>query len=223
MSQGPPPNDGSGSEPDSGHQGSTGGDADPGGGAGAGDRPPPPPGSAPPPAPQAPGVASRDGQPADLGPRFLARLIDGILLAIVYSVIVVPVFIGSVLGMGGGFGFGVGATFGATAVGAILNAAITLGYFTFMESSRGQTVGKMLLKLEVRGPAGGTPTTEEALRRNAWTALGIIAVIPFIGWLLAGPAQLAAAIYIAVTINNAATKQGWHDTFAGGTQVLHRG
>ena len=34
------------------------------------------------------------------------------------------------------------------------------------------------------------------------------------------PAQLAAAIYIAVTINSSPTRTGWHDQFAGGTRVV---
>jgi hypothetical protein len=33
-------------------------------------------------------------------------------------------------------------------------------------------------------------------------------------------AELAAAIYIAVTISQSPTNTGWHDTFAGGTRVV---
>lgn len=167
----------------------------------------------------APGV----GQPADLMTRFLARLIDYVLLAIVQifvvGVIVVGVFMGS-----SSTGFGADASFASSAVTAILGAAVSLGYFAFMESSRGQTVGKMALKLETRGAAGGKPTLEEAVKRNAFTAIGVIGVIPILGWFLSPLLSLAAVVMIAVTINNnTATRQGWHDQFAGGTSVVKIG
>jgi len=166
-----------------------------------------------PPQPAAPAPASGVGAPADLGTRFLARLIDHILLGIVIFVIIVPLIVASAFtGVGNGLnvfsGFGVG-----TFVSAIVTAAITIGYFTLMESNSGQTVGKMLIGLKTVGPDGNKPTVEQAMKRNAWYALGIV---PFLG----GLAQLAATIYIAVTINNSATRTGWHDTFAGGTKVI---
>ena len=71
----------------------------------------------------------------------------------------------------------------------------------------------MLLGMQVVTPDGGYPTMEEAIRRNLWTA---ISIIPVLGGLL----QFAAAIYIAITINNSAIGSGWHDEFAGGTRVL---
>lgn len=188
---------------------------------GDGTNPPPPPGSSPPPAPQPAAGGDRAGRPADLGPRFLARLIDFILIGVVYSVLIVPVFVGTMFGMGSAGGFGMGGSFVAGAVSSLLGTAVTLAYFALMESNRGQTVGKMLLKLKVVGPGGGNPTMEEALKRNLWLALGLISIIPLIGWLLVGPAQLAAVIYIAITINNTADRKGWHDAFAGGTVVVH--
>jgi hypothetical protein len=81
----------------------------------------------------------------------------------------------------------------------------------------------MLLKLQTRGPDGGNPTFEQALKRNAFTAIGVLGIIPFMGF-LAGLLSLAAVIMIAVTIsNNTATRRGWHDDFAGGTQVVKIG
>jgi len=171
---------------------------------------PPPP--APPPAAPIP-TPSGVGAPADLGLRFVARLIDLILIGIVTSVIIFPLIIataftgvGSAFNMFGGFSAG-------RIVFAIITAALTIGYFALMESNSGQTVGKMLIGLKTVGPDGNKPTMEQALKRNAWYALGII---PWIG----GLAQLAAAIYIAVTISNSATRTGWHDEFAGGTKVI---
>jgi len=167
----------------------------------------------------APGV----GQPADLMTRFLARLIDYVLLAVVNVFVVGVIVVGVIMGAST-TGFGGGASFASAAVSSILGAAIALGYFAFMESSRGQTVGKMALKLETRGPTGGRPTMEEAVKRNAFTAIGIIGIIPVLGWLLSPVLSIAAVIMIAVTINNnTATRQGWHDNFAGGTSVIKIG
>jgi uncharacterized RDD family membrane protein YckC len=167
--------------------------------------------ASPPPAPAASGA----GRPADLGPRFLARLIDHILLGIVTSVIIVPLLIASAFsGVGTGNSFGFGFDFGVgSLIASIVTAIITIGYFALMESNMGQTVGKMALSLRTEGPAGGKPTLEQALKRNSWYAL---AIIPFIG----GLAQLALTIYIAVTISQSVSRIGWHDTFAGGTRVV---
>ena len=174
---------------------------------------PPPPQPATPPPVFNPAPASGAGAPADLGTRFLARLIDHILLFFVNFVIIVPLVVAAAFtGVGNGFDVFGGATVGGF-VAAIVTAAITIGYFALMESNMGQTVGKMLMSLKTVGPDGNKPTLEQALKRNSWYALGII---PFLGWL----AQLAATIYIAVTINNSATRTGWHDTFAGGTKVI---
>ena len=167
------------------------------------------------------------GQPADLGPRFVARLIDFILLAVVNGVLVSFVVVGIVMGSDAGsltgWGVGNGAFLAANAVSSLLTAAISLAYFTLMESSRGQTVGKMVLKLETRGPGGGHPTVEQAFKRNAFVAIGVIGVIPFLGF-ISGLLSLAAVIMIAVTISNdAVARHGWHDDFAGGTTVVRVG
>lgn len=147
---------------------------------------------------------------ADLGTRFLARLIDHILLGIVIAAIVFPLVLGAIFTDRVDY-FSLGTFSMAGIVSAVVGAALTIGYFAFMESRNGQTVGKMLLGLRTQGPDGGTPTMDQAVRRNAWYALSIV---PFLG----GLAQLAVAIYIAVTINNTGT--GWHDEFAGGTRVV---
>ena len=174
--------------------------------------PPPPQPTTPPPAFN-PAPASGVGAPADLGPRFLARLIDHILLGIVTAVIIVPLVVAAAFAnAGNGFGFNTRFSVGSL-ISAIVTAAITIGYFSLMESNMGQTVGKMLIGLRTEGPDGNKPTLEQALKRNAWYAL---AIVPFLG----GLAQLAMTIYIAVTINNSATRTGWHDAFAGGTRVI---
>lgn len=151
-------------------------------------------------------------QGADIGIRFVARLIDHVILAIALFVVLVPLVIGAIFTdldtnpLTGGFGLG-------SLVSGVVSAALVIFYFAYLESSRGQTIGKMLMSIRTVGPDGGNPTFEQAFKRNLWYVLGIIPI-------LGGFAQLAAAIYIAVTVSNSPTNQGWHDEFAATTQVL---
>lgn len=195
--------------------------------------PPPPPGGTPPPPPGGYGGPPQPQQPYGGAPvgvprpgellnRFLARLIDHILLGIVYAILY-AVFSGIFLT---GFVHSFGEYFLFYTVTAILQAAAYLSYFAFMESSSGQTVGKMVMKLRTYGPDGvSKPTMEQAIKRNAYSALGILSIIPFIGWYFLGWAvPLAVVIYIAITLNSdQPNHQGWHDKFAGGTRVMQVG
>lgn len=228
--QNPPPDDSGSQTPPP--TGSTEGQPPPAGQGSYGTTPPPPPppggwqqpGAMPPPVQ---GQTGGVGQPADLLPRFVARLIDFVLLgfvnALLVSVVVVGLIMGANSGAATGWGMNNGAGFAANAVASVVSAAIYLAYFTLMETYRGQTIGKMIMKLETRGPDGGRPTMEQALRRNAFTAIGVLGVIPFLG-LVAGLLSLAAMIMIAVTISkDTVTRHGWHDNFAGGTTVVRIG
>jgi uncharacterized RDD family membrane protein YckC len=193
--------------------------------------PPPAPGT-PPPAPAPPSEpgygygspAPAVGQPADLLMRFLARLIDFILLGIVNSIIALIIVAGA-FGLSGGntYGFGPRLSYGATALSAVIASVLYLGYFTLMESGNGRTIGKMLLKLQTQGPDGSTPTREQALKRNFWVALGILGVIPVVGGVIGSVAELAIVILIAVTIHRSPIREGWHDKLAGGTRVVKTG
>jgi uncharacterized RDD family membrane protein YckC len=186
---------------------------------------PPPPGQQ---YPSAPGYGygaapSGVGRPGELGIRFVARLIDGIIVGIVVGILNAIIVVG-LFGLSGGnsYGISMGAGWAASAISSIISAALYLGYFAFMESRNGQTVGKMVFKLQTQGPDGSKPTTEESVKRNLWVALGILGVIPFLA-IVGSLLELAAVIAIAVTINNSPTKQGWHDNFAGGTKVVKIG
>jgi uncharacterized RDD family membrane protein YckC len=190
--------------------------------------PPPQPGGMPGATPgPAYGPAGGIGQPADLGVRFVARLIDSVLVGLVTAIlgglVAAGLLLGSHASVLSSWGFGAGTSRAANAVSAVITAVITLGYFTLMESRRGQTLGKMVFKLQTRGPGGGHPTTEQALKRNAFTAIPIIGAVPFLGP-VSSLLSLIAVITIAVTIHrNTATRQGWHDDLAGGTSVVRIG
>lgn len=192
--------------------------------------PPPPPGGTPPPPPGGYGGAPQPGyggapvgvpRPGELLNRFLARLIDHVLLGIVFGILW-SVFTAMFLT---GFVHSTGEWFLFYLFLSVVSVAINLAYFGLMESNRGQTVGKMLLKLRTYGPDGvSNPTLEQALKRNGYVALNLISVIPFIGPVIASLGTLAAVIYIAVTLNGDQPEhQGWHDKFAGGTRVVQVG
>jgi uncharacterized RDD family membrane protein YckC len=167
--------------------------------------PPPPPAGAAAPMPGASGAAYGPGQPGNLVDRFLARLIDGIIVGIVY-VILYFVLLSTT------------SYFLAVFLSGVVGAALYLGYFGYLESDRGQTIGKQVMKLKTVGPDGqSNPTMNEAIKRNIWYAFGII---PFVG----GLAELASVILIAIGINgDPVNRQHWFDTFAGGTKVIKIG
>jgi uncharacterized RDD family membrane protein YckC len=167
--------------------------------------PPPPPAGAAAPAPGAPGAAYGPGQPGNLVDRFLARLIDGIIVGIVYFILYIVLLSAT-------------SYFLAVFLSGVVGAALYLGYFGYLESDRGQTIGKQVMKLKTIGPDGhSNPTMNEAIKRNIWYAFGII---PFVG----GLAELASVIFIAIGINgDPVNRQHWFDKFAGGTKVIKIG
>lgn len=185
--------------------------------------PSPPPGSpTPPPAGGFPGGQPAGvPRPAEIQNRFLARLIDHVILWVIW---VVLYFILSAIFLGG-FNDSIVEWLLFGIILSVLAAAVFLGYFAVLESNRGQTVGKMVMKLKTVGPDGvSNPTMEQAAKRNGFYALLIVGIIPIAGYFLAWLAILGAMIYIAITLNqDQPNHQGWHDKFAGGTQVKQIG
>jgi uncharacterized RDD family membrane protein YckC len=154
--------------------------------------------------PGAPGAAYGPGQPGNLLDRFLARLIDGIIVGIVI------VIVNFALQAGMGY-------WTATFISGVVAAVLVTGYFAYFESERGQTIGKQVMKLKTVGPDGqSNPTMNEALKRNVWNAFQIV---PCLGPL----AALVSVIVIAVNINSDPQRQHWFDKFAGGTRVIKVG
>jgi uncharacterized RDD family membrane protein YckC len=136
-------------------------------------------------------------QPGNLAPRFFARLIDGVVVNIV-------VFLASMFLLRD-YGF---------MVTGLFSGVMMFGYFVLFEVTQGATLGKRLLGLSVLGPGGRPrPDVSQSAIRNSFT---LLAVVPYLGPLLA----FAAYVLIAVTINASPCKQGKHDEFAGGTQVI---
>jgi uncharacterized RDD family membrane protein YckC len=85
--------------------------------------------------------------------RFISLLMDTIVLGVLIGVI------GSILGFSVvsrtvGWGFG------------LLSFIIFLAYFTYLEGSKGQTIGKMVTKIKVVGEDGGKIDMNQAFTRN---------------------------------------------------------
>ncbi|MEE2031680.1 RDD family protein [Rhodococcus chondri] len=156
--------------------------------------------------PPAPGPGFGPSRPGDLLPRLGARIIDGLIVGIPMGILTAIVTFGSSSGF-------------MALLMSVLSGAVAFGYWTYLESSKGATFGKQLLGLSVVAPGGGLPTLEQAGKRNAFVALQALTGIPILGWLVS-IALLAAYIGIAVTIEQDGNKQGFHDKFAGGTQVV---
>lgn len=88
-----------------------------------------------------------------IGIRFISFLIDTIILGVLVGAI------GSILGFNvasqtAGWGFG------------LLSFIIFLAYFTYLEGSKGQTIGKMVTKIKVVGEDGTTIDMNQAFTRN---------------------------------------------------------
>ena len=148
----------------------------------------------------APPPPSTGGRPGGLLRRFFARLIDGIIVGLAGSLSFVALFTSD--------------TLSNYLVTGVFTGVLMFVYFVAFESGVGWTPGKKILGLEVRGPGGASkPTVSQAAIRNAWS---VFPIVPCLG----GPLAFIAIVVIAVTISSSRTKQGKHDTLAGGTQVV---
>lgn len=165
-------------------------------------------------APPRTGGAGIGAVPASLVRRAAARLIDGVILAVVTSVVAM------VLGLDRSSPFGFSG-YVTTAISAVLNAAIFVAYWVVLESRTGQTPGKKCLGIVVIAADGGPIDLGRAVTRNIWVACGITSVVPVIGAPLGGLASLVAVVTIAVGIHgDPVDRRGWHDRLADGTRVV---
>jgi len=88
-----------------------------------------------------------------VGIRFISFLIDSIVLVLLIGV-VGSIFGFSVVSRTAGWGFG------------LLSFIIFLAYFTYLEGSKGQTIGKMVTKIKVVREDGGMINMNQAFTRN---------------------------------------------------------
>ena len=126
--------------------------------------------------------------------RFLARVIDSILLAVINAVVRLPLMlmfgIGTMGGMRGlGRGEGAGLIFapammGAIGISSLIGLAIGAAYEVYFLTAHGATPGKMALGLRVIRADGGPISPMLALGRHF--ALWLSGFILMIGYIMAG-------------------------------------
>ncbi|NLU83499.1 RDD family protein [Rhodococcus sp. HNM0569] len=145
-------------------------------------------------------------RPADLGKRFVARFIDGLITGLPSGIV------------GGLIVIATGGSYAGVAIAALLTALVPVAYFVALETSRGATLGKQVMGLSVTGPNGENPTPQQSLQRNAFYLVALLGLVPALG-VIGNIVVTILYIVIAVTISQSPTKQGLHDRFAGGTQV----
>ncbi len=159
-------------------------------------------------------------KPATLLDRFVARMIDDILLFLV-NISVVIVVISIAVKLSGGNDLSDSTQVVISMVGGLVGGCVYYGYFVYCESRRGRTLGKVIMKLRTIAPDDGLPTTEQAARRNVFMAAPFLVVVPGIGALLGWIILLTASMSIALGIHaDQLRRQAWHDHFAGGTRVV---
>lgn len=116
--------------------------------------------------------------------RFLARLIDGVLLNVALLAIRLPLglsFMGPMSSRNPGEMMAVA---GAMIVASLLSVAVAAGYEIFFISARGATLGKMALGLKVVRPDGLPISMGQSAGR--YFAQWLSALILFIGYIMAG-------------------------------------
>lgn len=125
--------------------------------------------------------------------RFLARVIDGILLGVINAVVRIPLMlmfgIGTMGMRGLGRGSGAGLIFapammGVLGLSALIGVALGAAYEVYFLSTNGATPGKMALGLRVIRADGGPISPMLALGRHF--AMWISAFILMIGYIMAG-------------------------------------
>lgn len=130
---------------------------------------------------------------ARIGARFGARVLDAIIVAVVFFALIL--FSGSADDVSG-----------FSVAGLILGIVIGVGYEVLQIAVWGQTLGKRMVGVKVIHAAhGGLPGWGKAFGR--WAIPGLLALIPLVGWIL------SILCYLSATWDR--VYQGWHDKAAG--------
>jgi uncharacterized RDD family membrane protein YckC len=196
---------------------------------------PPPPPAAPsssgwqqaPAAPAVPGIPGFTY--ADVPNRFIALIIDAILLAIIG--VIVSTIVSTILGSqytitkdANGLPTGISTNFFSATVTLLLNLVVSAAYWIYTWTRMRGSPGMRALGMQVGNfPDGATLTQNQAVRR--WVALGgplplvqVLNQLPAVGGLI-GLATFAYYLYLLYTTAKSPTKQGFHDKYANSVVV----
>jgi uncharacterized RDD family membrane protein YckC len=131
------------------------------------------------------------GVPAEVGNRFVARLVDGLVIALV----LVPLLVSGIVP-----GRGTGA--------AVLVALAGYVYAAVLDATGG-TLGKRLLRMTVVDGRGRAPGLGAGATRNLWLLTSLLPGV--VGQSVA----VAVSVVLAITIAQHPSDLGWHDRVAG--------
>jgi uncharacterized RDD family membrane protein YckC len=131
------------------------------------------------------------GVPAEVGNRFVARLVDGLVIALV----LVPLLVSGILP-----GEGTGAAVLVGLAGYVYAAAL---------DATGGTLGKRLLRMTVVDGRGRSPGLGAGATRNLWL---LTSLLP---GLVGQSVAVAVSVVLAITIAKHPSDLGWHDRVAG--------
>lgn len=135
-------------------------------------------------------------QYADIGKRFVASFIDGVLMGIVNFVL--GLIISAALLASGQAS--AGAEFGSQFISPLLSLSLSVGYYVYFIGKTGQTPGKMAMKIKVvKAVDNSVPGYTTAFLREV-VGKSISALVFTLG-------------YLWVLWDS--KKQGWHDKIAG--------
>lgn len=159
-------------------------------------------------------------EPADLLQRSVAKVIDAIALGIGYGIVwvflVLPIagamFVRSIdAAMMGEDVSEAGFLILLFVIGVGLTIMM-VSYYALMEAKRGQTIGKLIMRIKVVGPDGEHPTTAEAFNRNMWLWPAGLMYVPALNVIMPF-VMLALTIGVGVSIGRAPDNRGFHDRF----------
>lgn len=127
------------------------------------------------------------------GARLLARLLDGLLIGVPYTVVVLVIF---------------GKPHGLTGLAAVLLGLVVVFvvYDVLMMATRGGSVGKRIMGVVVAGLDGEQPATSR---------LAIRSLVLFGPAFLPGLGQLYLLLCVISAVRDEQFKRGWHDRAAG--------
>ncbi len=146
-----------------------------------------------------------------MGKRLLARIVDGVILgvpfSIIYGVFIAGAINSTTVDANGQVTSGGGLFAALPAVIAVLGL-LSLLYEIGLIATRGATIGKSVLKIKVVGESGGIP---------GWGPAALRWLIPAAGSLACGIGQYV--VYLSPLFDKSGREQGWHDKVAK-TQVV---
>lgn len=152
-----------------------------------------------------------------VGARFGALVLDYLLMLVVSGIIGATFMWGDVadwfdaLDRWDGTGSAPELNMAGFYIVGVLSVVLWFVYRIGMECTRGQTLGKMAVKIKVVDVDGNLPTFGASFTRNSWFLIvQVLGLIPLVGWI----ATIGIPIALAVSIGNSRYRQSFTDVWA---------